>query len=176
MALCLFCSCPLVSPPPFLFLSLSCSRSLTLALMNEKKSPETRLVSSCSAHSTCPQFKSSLNALRAQIDHCYWHLHSFSRYSSLCCSTPEALCLCTAYPNWSSFSPTLFILSSFAFPHLFLLASAEKNQHEMWLWEWDYLWMHDAVMVCRNKSLLFVWGAVLHNILLLLLQNILHYM
>lgn len=118
---------------PSLPLSVSLLQSLSYSSLNEwkEKSPETRLVSSCSAHSTCPQFKSSLNALRAQIDHCYWHLHSFSRYSSLCRSTPEALCLCTAYPNWSSFSPTLFILSSFAFPHLFLLASAKKNQHEM---------------------------------------------
>lgn len=73
-------------------LSVSLLQSLWLFSyrgLNEwkEKSTETRLVSSCSAHSMWPRFKSSLSALRAQIGHCYWHLRSFSRYSSLSPST-----------------------------------------------------------------------------------------
>lgn len=113
-----------------------------------------RLVSSSSAHSTWSRFKSSLSASRAQIGHCYWHLCSFSRYSSLSPSTlrdPLSLYYAALLVFIFTHSVRLIKLcfSSSVLFHLLSLASAEMMQKERR--SGDYLWT-EAVRLFMNRS------------------------
>lgn len=97
----------------------------------KEKSTETRLVSSCSTHSMWPRFKSSLGALRAQIGHCYWHLRSFSRYSSLSPSTlRDPLSLYCG--SLLVFIFTHSVLSSLVFPPLFFPFCSHGPEQRWW--------------------------------------------